>query len=74
MNPILLSFLCGAAFIGGAAATLTLAVLANGVKSKKDREELFGYWRKSLEKHDEQIAAISKAADAIVAMNDRKSK
>ena len=65
MNQILLSFLCGAAFIGGAVAMTLLAVLANGFRTKKDREELFGYWRDSIASHREQIAVLKLIADAV---------
>lgn len=69
MNPILLSFLCGAAFIGGAVAMTVLVILVNGFKTKKDRDELFGYWRSSIEKHSAQIAVLERIA---VVMEKRK--
>ena len=62
MNTILLSFLCGAAFIGGAVAMTVLVILVNGFKTKKDRDELFGYWRSSNEKHSTQIAVLERIA------------
>lgn len=62
MNTILLSFLCGAAFIGGAVAMTVLVILVNGVKTNKDRDELFGYWRSSIEKHAIQIAVLERIA------------
>lgn len=69
MNSILLSFLCGAAFIGGAVAMTVLVILVNGVKTKKDRDELFGYWRESISKHAAQIAVLERIA---VIMEKRK--
>ena len=42
-----------------------LAVLANGFRTKKDREELFGYWRDSIASHREQIAVLKRIADAV---------
>lgn len=65
MNPILLSFLCGAAFIGGAVATTLLTVMARSWASKKDRDELYSYWRASIEKHGEQVDTLNRIADAI---------
>ena len=62
MHQILLSFLCGAAFIGGAVAMTVLVILANGVKTKKDRDELFGYWRESINKHAIKIAVLERIA------------
>jgi len=65
MNPILISFLCGAAFIGGAVATTLLVVMARSWASKKDRDELYSYWRASIEKHGEQVAILNRIAETI---------
>jgi hypothetical protein len=62
MNPILLSFLCGAAFIGGAAATIVCVSIAVSMKDKKGRDELYGYWRDSISKHAIQIAILERIA------------
>lgn len=62
MNPILLSFLCGAAFIGGAVAMTVLVIMVKSASTKKDREELFGYWKSSIEKHSAQIATLDRIA------------
>ena len=70
MNQILLSFLCGAAFIGGAVAMTVLVMLVNLFRTKKDRDELFGYWRSSISKHGEQISVLERIADAL----EEKSK
>jgi len=65
MNPILLSFLCGAAFIGGAAATTILVVLAVTLRNSKGQKELLEYWRSSIEKHGMQIARLERIAVAV---------
>lgn len=62
MNPILLSFLCGAAFIGGGAATVVLVAIAVSMKDGKGRDELYGYWRESIALHGKQIAIIERIA------------
>lgn len=69
MNQILLSFLCGAAFIGGAAATLTLVLTARTLMDKKNRDELMSYWKGSLEKHDKQLDLLERIA---LSMEKRK--
>lgn len=65
MNQILLCFLCGAAFIGGGAATVWMVSIAVSLKNKHGHEELMGCWRGSLEKHDKQLAILTRMADAI---------
>lgn len=63
MDQILLSFLCGSAFIGGAAAVTYLVCIAiNRSKNSKFNEELLEYWRKSNESHLRQIDALEKIA------------
>ena len=62
MNQILLSFLCGAAFIGGAVAMTVLVIMVKSASSKKDRDELMGYWRSSIEKHAAQILVLERIA------------
>ena len=62
MNSILLSFLCGAAFIGGAVAMTVLVIMVKSASSKKDRDELMGYWGSSIEKHATQIAVLERIA------------
>jgi len=69
MNPILLSFLCGAAFIGGAVAMTVLVIMVKSASTKKDREEIHAYWRNSLEKHATQLAILERMA---VIMEKRK--
>ena len=65
MNQILLSFVCGAAFIGGAVMTAFLIIMVKSASSKKDREELYGYWRESIVKHGEQIAVLQRIAASV---------
>jgi len=62
MNTILLSFLCGAAFIGGAVAMTVLVIMVKSESSKKDRDEIHAYWRGSLEKHATQLAILERIA------------
>lgn len=65
MNQILLSFLCGAAFIGGAAATTCMVALVVAAKDSKGREELYGYWKSSIQKHGEQIKLLERIVDCM---------
>ena len=74
MNQILLSFLCGAAFIGGATATTILVILVNGAKSKDDREALKSYWRESVLKHTAQIAVLERIAAVMENSTDKKNE
>lgn len=62
MNPILLSFLCGAAFIGGAVATTVLVIFVKSSSAKQDREELFSYWKQSTFNHQQQIDMLARIA------------
>lgn len=62
MNTILLSFLCGAAFIGGAVAMTVLVIMVKSAATKKDREEIHAYWRDSLAKHSTQLAILERMA------------
>jgi hypothetical protein len=71
MNQILLSFLCGAAFLGGAIAVLVLLGMWTKLKDKSGREELLGYWKSSLAKHDTQLALIERL---VVALESKKDK
>ena len=70
MNPILLSFLCGVAFIGGAVMMTLIVVFFNAFRTKKDRDELFGYWRDSIAKHAEQIAVLERLVSAMEKRKD----
>lgn len=74
MNPILLSFLCGAAFIGGAAATTCFVVLAMQLKDRKGRDELFGYWKESISKHTEQVAILNRIAAVMEKQNNLRKE
>lgn len=70
MNSILLSFLCGAAFIGGAVATTVLVLMVKTAASKKDVEAIKSYWERSLEKHDTQLKLIERIVLSIEKRND----
>ena len=69
MNPILLSFLCGAAFIGGAVATTFLVIFARSSEAKKSNDKLFGYWEKSIELHGRQLEVIARIAATLEERN-----
>jgi hypothetical protein len=76
MNTILLSFLCGSAFIGGGVATTCLVSLAVSLKDKKGRDELHGYWRKSISNHEIQLEVLERIAsqlEKLVSPNDPSS-
>lgn len=74
MNQILLSFICGAAFIGGAVAMTVLVVLANSVRTKEDRDAIHDYWKQSLEKHGKQLQIMERIADAMTRTGDALEK
>lgn len=65
MNPILLCFLCGAAFIGGAVVVVVFVTMTVTFKNKEDREKLHGYWVQSLKNHAFQLDAIGRIADCM---------
>ena len=65
MNTILLSFLCGAAFIGGAAAVVCMVALAVSMKDKQWKDELRGYWKKANEIQTDQVAVINRISTGI---------
>ena len=71
MNPILLSFLCGAAFIGGATATTVMVLLIVQLRDKKGRKEISEYWMQSLAKHDIQLGYMARIV-AVMEMQKRK--
>ena len=71
MNQILLSFLCGAAFIGGAVAMTVRVITCKTLGTKKDREELFGYWKSSLDKHERQLDLMARMCVALEAKKDK---
>lgn len=62
MNPILLCFLCGAAFIGGAVVVVVFVAMTVSFKDKENREKLHGYWVKSLENHSNQLLMLDRIA------------
>jgi len=62
MNTIILSFLCGAAFIGGAVATVCMVALAVQLKDKQSREEIKAFWRESLDRHSKQVEILGDIA------------
>ena len=64
MNSILTSFLCGAAFIGGAAATTVFVVLAQQWRNGGINKALMAYWEKSIICHERQIDVLSELVEA----------
>jgi hypothetical protein len=68
MDTILLSFLCGAAFIGGGVATTLMVVWGMTVwntPNKKNNEQLMDYWHKSNENHVQQVKILERIAATI---------
>ncbi len=65
MNPILLSFLCGAAFIGGGVAVTIMVSVAVSFRDTRARNEMARFWRDSLAKHDRQLLVLERIAAAI---------
>jgi hypothetical protein len=70
MNQILILFLCGAAFIGGATTVVVMVLMAASLKDKKGRDELYGYWRDSISKHAAQIAVLERIASQLEKRKD----
>jgi hypothetical protein len=71
MNQILLSFLCGAAFLGGAVSVLILIAMWTQFRDKAGREELYGYWKESIAKHTVQLELLTRIAAALEAKRDK---
>ena len=71
MNQILLSFLCGAAFIGGATSVVVFVAMTVSLKDKENREKLWKYWEQSNASHIAQIAAIERIANIIEKKDDK---
>ena len=70
MNTILLSFLCGAAFIGGAAATTVMVVMVVQSKDKKVRNEIAEYWKESLIQHEKQLSLLERIVQVMEKRKD----
>jgi hypothetical protein len=74
MNPILLSFLCGAAFIGGAVATTILVFTVVSLKDRQIRAEMVQYWKDSLEKQERQLLLLESMVSAVDGIKERTGK
>jgi hypothetical protein len=58
MDSVILSFLCGAAFIGGAMAVLICVAMIVQLRDKKGREEVKEQWDRQLELMSNQVGTL----------------
>ena len=65
MDSVILSFLCGAAFIGGAMTVLLSVVLIVQIRDKKGRDELNVMWERQLELMSQQVGTLMHIEAAI---------
>lgn len=65
MDSVILSFLCGAAFIGGAMTVLMCVVLIVQIRDKKGRDELNVMWERQLELMSQQVGTLMHIEAAI---------
>jgi|GEM_PF-6364247 len=65
MDSVMLSFLCGAAFIGGAVSVVVCLILVIQVKDKTGREEVKEQWDKQIALLDEQVHVVTRIAAAL---------
>lgn len=65
MNSVILSFLCGAAFIGGALMVLICVAVIVQLKDSKGRQEVKEQWDRQLELMTQQVATLVSIEAAI---------
>lgn len=65
MNPVILSFLCGAAFIGGALMVLICVAVIVQLKDSKGRQEVKEQWDRQLELMSQQVGTLMEIEQAI---------
>jgi hypothetical protein len=65
MDSVILSFLCGAAFIGGAMTVLLSVVLIVQIRDKKGRDEMNVMWERQLELMSQQVGTLMHIEAAI---------
>lgn len=71
MDAVILSFLCGAAFIGGALMVLICVAVIVQLKDSKGRQEVKEQWDRQLELMTQQVGTLMHIEAAI---RERESK
>ena len=71
MNSVILSFLCGAAFIGGALTVLVCVVAVVKLKDSKGRQEVKEQWDKHIELMQSQASTLMHIEVAIREHNSK---
>lgn len=71
MNPVILSFLCGAAFIGGALMVLICVAVIVQLKDSKGRQEVKEMWDRQLELMAQQVGTLMEIEQAIRQHNSK---
>lgn len=72
MDSVVLSFMCGAAFIGGALTVLVMAAMFAQLKDAKGREKLHEQWDRQLELMSQQVGTLMHIEQAIREQESRK--
>lgn len=65
MDSVILSFLCGAAFIGGALMVLICVAVIVQLKDSKGRKEVKDQWDRQLELMAQQVGTLMEIEQAI---------
>jgi hypothetical protein len=65
MDSVILSFLCGAAFIGGAMAVLVCVAVIVQLKDSKGRQEVQEHWDRYFELMSQQVGTLMRIEEAI---------
>lgn len=70
MDAILLSFLQGAAFLGGAATVFVGLGLVYQMRDTKGREEVAKQWEKQVGLLSNQVIELGRMAESLESIND----
>jgi hypothetical protein len=71
VESVLLSAMCGAAFVAGGGAMLLMIAFLASVKDKASRQEMVDYWKESLSNQRQQIGELAKIACVLEAVQKR---
>lgn len=69
MDSVILSFLCGAAFIGGAMAVLICVAVIVQLKDSKGRKEVSEQWERQIDLLSKQVGVLMEIEMAIRTKN-----
>lgn len=68
------SALCGAAFIGGATATVLLVAAGVSMRDKQSREEIKSFWQQSIKQQINSGFQFERIADALETLAKKEAK